>query len=685
MSMIRNQLTATLLACALSIIATAPARALDADSVMRDMQRTADWQLENPSRHLPGDWTHAPFYLGLLNLHLVSGEARYLDALTGFGERTGFGPGTALAVTHADDHAVLQAWLELYRLTRDPAHLQPAIDHFHVVTTALRETPPRSASGGTFTWCWCDALFMSPPVWFQLSQITGDTRFAEFADREWWTTTDVLYNPAEALYYRDNRYFDTRTESGRKTFWARGNGWVVGGLVHSLDQLPADHPSRGKYLALYHDMMRALLDLQNPDGKWRTSLLDPQWEQGEASGTAFFAYAMAWGINRGLLDAALFRPAVERVWNALAAGIRPDGMLGYVQRIDERPDGGQTGADSTEIYGTGAFLLAGAEIIRMLDPAKRRGDVATFDGVTLPDRFLRAEPSTHARYVAERAGDFAWENDLIAFRTYGPPLRESTEDSGFDAWLKRVPWPILDKWYMEELTKAPYGNVNKSYHTDHGEGSDPYKVGNSRGCGSIAVWRDGKLHNPRNFIAHDILESSREQSAFQLHHATMLGDAELRATKHFTIRLGERLFQLDAKFTIDGEPAAGLDVAIGLNHQAAESTHTVDADSGAVRIWEPLEGLGLGTGIVIDPARIREVIEHTDASGNRQTLVIARTDAAGHIRWFTGFGWEGQGEITSDELWAAALREFAARTRDEAFVASPQFETHALPVSADPE
>jgi rhamnogalacturonyl hydrolase YesR len=291
-----------------TVCLASPLRAADPtpDSIIKDMKRVADWQIENPSKHPIHDWTQAPFFLGLSNLNQVTGDAKYLEALDGFGKKISYGPGPR--VTHADDHAVLQAWLEEYRLDKDPAKLNPSIAHFDKVIGALAGQTPKSVSGGTFTWCWCDALFMSPAVWVQLSQLTGDPKYLEWADQEWWTTTDVLYNPTHHLYYRDNNFFTKKTPSGKSVFWARGNGWVIGGLVHVLDHLPADHPSREKYLGLYHDMMYALLKLQNPDGLWRTSLLDPDGPQGESSGSAFFVYGMAWGINRGLLPADLFRP-----------------------------------------------------------------------------------------------------------------------------------------------------------------------------------------------------------------------------------------------------------------------------------------------------------------------------------------------------------------------------------------
>jgi rhamnogalacturonyl hydrolase YesR len=648
------------------VLPVSPLRAADPApaEVLREMERVADWQLAHPSKHRITDWTQAPFFLGLFNLHQVSGDAKYLDALKKFGDAAHWGPGPR--VTHADDHAVLQAWLEIYELDGDKAKLAPAIAQFDKIQKALAGKPPKALAGGTFTWCWCDALFMSPAVWTHLSKITGDAKFLDWSDREWWTTTDILYDPQHCLYYRDNRFFDKRTPTGRKVFWSRGNGWVAGGTVHVLDRLPANHPSRTKYLGLYHDMMHALLKLQNPDGLWRTSLLDPEGPVGESSGTAFFVYAMAWGVNRGLLPAETFRPAVMNGWRALCKNIQPDGMLGFVQKIGDQP--GAADAKSTEVYGAGAFLLAGAEIVRMLEPSKRRQGLADFKGATLPPRYLREKPRVVARFVPERKDDFAWENDLVAFRVYGPALRANPEDSGFDCWLKRVPYPILDKWYFEQRTRAPHSNKIKSYHDDQGEGCDGYKVGNTRGCGGISLWADGKLHNSNAFVAHRLLENTPQRAVFELDYQSKLGDKTVRETKHITVLMGQRLFQCESRFTIDGKPGA-IDVAIGLKPQTPDTKSFFHPKTGTMALWGKLEGdLGsLGQGIAVDPARITKMITHTDAQGQTQTHCLARTDESGAIRWFAGFAWDGQGEITTADQWNAYLAKFASQYSKKSF------------------
>ena len=173
------------------------------------------------------------------------------------------------------------------------------------------------------------------------------------------------YDPASQLYFRDSRYFQKKTPGGQKTFWARGNGWVYAGITRVLYVMPADYRTRGKYIKLYKEMTNSIVHAQQPDGMWRSSLLDPnEVPIGESSGTAFFCAGLAWGINQNILDKAIYWAPVTRAWTALASKVHPDGMLGAVQAVGDRP--GQVTDQSTEVYGSGAFLLAGSQIYQIL-------------------------------------------------------------------------------------------------------------------------------------------------------------------------------------------------------------------------------------------------------------------------------------------------------------------------------
>lgn len=145
--------------------------------------------------------------------------------------------------------------------------------------------------------------------------------------------------------------------------------------------------------------------------------------------------------------------------------------------------------------------------------------------------------------------------------------------------------------------------------------------------------------------------------------------------------MSQRLLQCDSRFTLDGKPAAKVDVAIGLKPQVVGSAPVFSPKSGLMPIWKKLDGYGLGTGIAIDPARLVKMESHTDAAGQAQALCLARTDESGHIRWFAGFGWEGQGEITSATQWTAYFKTFAGKFVKKPY-AQPTFKVHSLEVPA---
>ena len=139
---------------------------------------------------------------------------------------------------------------------------------------------------------------------------------------------------------------------------------MIGGLVEILRELPRGHKSRPFYENLFVEMCERLVGLQRADGFWSASLLDPEsYPSPETSGTGFYVYGLAYGVNEGLLSRERFLPAVEKGWKALLSAVEEDGRLGYVQPVGADPR--KVARQMTEPYGPGAFLLAGTEIYRM--------------------------------------------------------------------------------------------------------------------------------------------------------------------------------------------------------------------------------------------------------------------------------------------------------------------------------
>jgi rhamnogalacturonyl hydrolase YesR len=204
---------------------------------------------------------------------------------------------------------------------------------------------------------------MAPPVYADMAKATGDKKYLEFMDHEWSVTTDLLYDKDKHLYSRDATYLDKHEKNGEKLFWSRGNGWVMGGIVRVLKQLPKDSPLRPKYVALLREMAAETLAIQSGDGLWRPGLLEADsYPLPEISGSAFITYALAYGVNEKILDRKTYWPAVHKAWAGMLTHVYADGRLGCIQPVGAAP--GAYTETSSYNYGVGAYLLAGAEIYR---------------------------------------------------------------------------------------------------------------------------------------------------------------------------------------------------------------------------------------------------------------------------------------------------------------------------------
>jgi rhamnogalacturonyl hydrolase YesR len=202
---------------------------------------------------------------------------------------------------------------------------------------------------------------MAPPLLAELSQITNRQNYLDYMDRQWWKTSAGLYDQQQHLFYRDARFINRHEANGNSIFWSRGNGWVLAGLVRVLLAMPKDYPSRPKYVTQFKQMAAEVITVQGADGLWSAGLLDATAHpMAETSGTSLITYALAYGINEGILDRKQYQPHVISAWHGLVAHIYSDGRLGAVQPVGDSP--GTLKPTSSYVYGVGAFLLAGSEI-----------------------------------------------------------------------------------------------------------------------------------------------------------------------------------------------------------------------------------------------------------------------------------------------------------------------------------
>jgi unsaturated rhamnogalacturonyl hydrolase len=311
-------------------------------------------------------WTRAVYYEGLMAFYKIDPQKAYLNYATEWGEKHKWNLRNGTTTRNGDDQACGQTYMELYLMDKKEeriAAIKTTIDN--MVKTDKKDD-----------WSWVDAVQMSMPVYARLGIVYNDKRyFDKMYDLYHFTKTQHggkgLYNPEEHLWWRDKDFVPPYKESnGKNCYWSRGNGWVFAALVRVLDILPNDEPHRAEYLQDFKDMADAFIPIQRPDGYWNVSLHDPSNYGGkELSGTAFFTYGMAWGINKGFLDGKKYKPIVTKAWEGLQEAVHPNGFLGYVQGTGKEPKDGQPvtfdKVPNFEDFGLGSFLLAGSEVYKL--------------------------------------------------------------------------------------------------------------------------------------------------------------------------------------------------------------------------------------------------------------------------------------------------------------------------------
>lgn len=358
----------------------------DPANITEMMALAFSWQMEHLStRHDSIGWINGAFYTGVSKAYETTGDSQYKEAILDIGNEVNWTLRTRTSgkrFYHADDHCIGQAWIDLYLLEPESARREIWIEDVKERLDRIMADP----LPGREDMNWCDALYMSPPNYVRMAEITGNDAYREFIDNQWWDVTDYLYDEEFHLFYRDASYFDDREPNGSPVFWSRGNGWVMGGLVRMLEYIPQDWPTRDRYLALFREMSAALADIQGEsDGLWSSSLLYPEkydFER-ETSGSAFFTYAMAWGVNEGILDAQSYGPIIEKAWEGLVPMLAPNGVLRYIQQVGAGP-APNNGQLYDKDYGYGAFLLAGSEMMRYFNSNPARSPAKSWNPVSKP-------------------------------------------------------------------------------------------------------------------------------------------------------------------------------------------------------------------------------------------------------------------------------------------------------------
>ncbi|SOE21184.1 Rhamnogalacturonyl hydrolase YesR [Spirosomataceae bacterium TFI 002] len=311
-------------------------------------------------------WTRGVYYEGLMSLNNINPQAAYIQYAEDWAKGNKWSLRFGKNSRHADPMCAGQTYIDLYQLSPSPekiADIKFAVDQM-------------VNSDKSDDWTWIDALQMAMPVFAKFAVMENDPKYSERMYELYRHSRDIegggLYNTKEHLWWRDKDFVPPyRTPNGQNCYWSRGNGWVILALARVMEILPKTDPHYQEYQETFVDMINALLPLQREDGFWNVSLTDPSDFGGpELSGTALFAYGMAWGINNGVLEKKKYKKAAVKAWRAMTQTcIHENGQLAFVQSTGKEPKDGQPLAydkfPDFEDYGLGCFLLAGSEMYKL--------------------------------------------------------------------------------------------------------------------------------------------------------------------------------------------------------------------------------------------------------------------------------------------------------------------------------
>jgi rhamnogalacturonyl hydrolase YesR len=290
-------------------------------------------------------------WTGIFAAYQVTHDVKYQDAVKNWGQANNWDLSGGVT-TNADNQCAAQTYFDLYLM--DPTNM--------ALVNGARPSFDAMVTSGNTGWTWADALFMSPPGLTRLGAITGDSKYFQLLHANWWKAYAAMFSTRDGLIYRDPPAGGPNEGNG--VFWARGNGWVIAGTARVLEDLPTADARRPEYVAMLTTMAAALTKWQGADGLWRSDITHPMAiPNPETSGTGFFTFAMAWGINNGVLDRATYLQVVKAAWQGLVANVDANGRLGYVQGVGAGP--APATPTSNAPYGVGAFLLAGSEVAKL--------------------------------------------------------------------------------------------------------------------------------------------------------------------------------------------------------------------------------------------------------------------------------------------------------------------------------
>ncbi len=296
------------------------------------------------------------------------------------------------------------------------------------------------------------------------------------------------------------------------------------------------------------------------------------------------------------------------------------------------------------------------------------------------------------KHYPERVDDIAWENDLVAFRTYGPALQASGERAfGYDIWTKyNTKEPVVEARYAGELdpeTKEKIAELRKtdrraanelyqsvSYHVDHGNGLDCYKVGPTLGGGTAALMVGDTIIYPYCYKTYEILDNGPLRFTVKLEYnpLTVKGDTNVIESRLVSLDAGSHLNKAVVSYANLSEPT---NVATGFVLHEPDGTVAAEATGGYITYVDPTDNVNNNNGKIFVgaafPAPVKEAKsvlfpeqEKKELRGGADGHVLAISDyqPGSDYVYYWGAAWD-KADIKTSEAWNAYVAAYAQKVR----------------------
>ncbi|NMH28657.1 DUF4861 family protein [Flavobacterium silvaticum] len=283
--------------------------------------------------------------------------------------------------------------------------------------------------------------------------------------------------------------------------------------------------------------------------------------------------------------------------------------------------------------------------------------MAKFEISVNPDiKIPEPEAITFSRFVPERTDDYAWENDKVAFRVYGPDAQQRFEQkrengtlsSGIDLWFKRTEKAVINKWYNGYTSDPMF------YHKDHGEGYDPYHVGASRGTGGTGIWYQDSLYVSKNFVSYKTIAVGPLRTIFEVTYAPF-SPFHVSETKRISLDLGSNFSRIEVTYKNDTKLP---DYAVGITLHDKMGKTNIDLADGIFQHTESIDGNWVSEAIIMNPDAIETAFAHVSKTPDQSHLLII-AKPTGKLVYFAGFAWEKKRDFQSVSDWEKALKKQA--------------------------